>query len=78
MLRGWPEACDNFTSVRYGDNTAIVKEKLQAKRNKEERGVSMVEYALLIGLISMSVLASVYLLSSSISETFSEVAEPLN
>ena len=38
----------------------------------------MVEYALLIGLISMSVLASVYLLSSSISETFSEVAEPLN
>lgn len=54
-----------------------MKEKLQANRKKDERGVSMVEYALLIGLISVSVLASVYLLSSSISETFSQVSEPL-
>ncbi len=64
-------------SLTECDNSGVVEEQLQAKRKKEERGVSMVEYALLIGLISVTVLASVYLLSSSMSETFSQVSEPL-
>lgn len=54
-----------------------MEQKLRVKSNREELGVSMVEYALLVGLIAVTVLASIYLLSSSISETFSQVSEPL-
>ncbi len=60
------------------DRSAVVEREEGTKRKREERGVSLVEYALLVGLISITVLASIFLLSSSVSETFSEVAEPLS
>lgn len=55
----------------------VVKRQLLGQSKEDERGVSLVEYALLVGLISVTVLASIFLLSSSISGTFSEVSQPL-
>ncbi len=45
---------------------------------KEEKGASMVEYALLVVLIAIIALVAVALAGEQVSETFSEVASGLD
>jgi len=45
---------------------------------KEEKGASMVEYALLVVLIAIIALVAVRLAGSEVSRTFSEVASGLS
>lgn len=42
-----------------------------------ERGASMVEYAVLVGMIAIIALVALQVLGQKVSGTFSEVAEPL-
>ena len=44
---------------------------------KEEKGASMVEYALLVVLIAIVALVAVQLAGTEVSETFSEIASGL-
>ena len=50
----------------------------QSRFVKDERGASMVEYALLVALIAVVVIAAALFLGEEISEKFSEVGETLN
>ncbi len=45
---------------------------------KDEKGASMVEYALLVVLIAIIALVAVALAGSQVSETFSEIASGLD
>jgi pilus assembly protein Flp/PilA len=45
---------------------------------KEEKGASMVEYALLVVLIAIIALVAVSLAGDEVSETFSDIASGLN
>ena len=45
----------------------------QSRFGKDERGASMVEYALLVALIAVVVIAGALFLGEEISEKFSEV-----
>lgn len=45
---------------------------------KEEKGASMVEYALLVVLIAIVALVAVSLAGDAVSETFSEIGSALN
>lgn len=45
---------------------------------KDEKGASMVEYALLVVLIAIVALIAVSLAGSQVSETFSEIGSSLN
>ncbi len=45
---------------------------------KEEKGASMVEYALLVVLIAIVALVAVQIAGTEVSETFSEIASGLN
>ena len=45
---------------------------------KEEKGASMVEYALLVVLIAIIALVAVALAGSAVSETFSEIGSALD
>ena len=45
---------------------------------KDEKGASMVEYALLVVLIAIVALVAVRLAGSEVSETFSEIASGLS
>lgn len=47
---------------------------LRAKRWVEERGASMVEYALLVALIAMVALIAVRVAGTELSTTYSEIA----
>jgi pilus assembly protein Flp/PilA len=45
---------------------------------KDEKGASMVEYALLVVLIAIVALVAVSLAGTEVSETFSDIASGLN
>ena len=45
---------------------------------KEEKGASMVEYALLVVLIAIVALVAIQIAGTEVSETFSEVASGLD
>ncbi len=45
---------------------------------KEDKGASMVEYALLVVLIAIVALVAVQLAGTEVSETFSEIGSGLN
>jgi Flp pilus assembly pilin Flp len=45
---------------------------------QEEKGASMVEYALLVVLIAIVALVAVQLAGNEVSETFSEIGSSLN
>ena len=45
---------------------------------KEEKGASMVEYALLVVLIAIVALVAVQIAGTEVSETFSEIASGLD
>ncbi len=45
---------------------------------KDEKGASMVEYALLVVLIAIIALVAIALAGSEVSETFSEIASGLD
>jgi Flp pilus assembly pilin Flp len=45
---------------------------------KDEKGASMVEYALLVVLIAIVALVAVQLAGNEVSETFSEIGSGLN
>ncbi len=49
----------------------------QARFMKDEEGASMVEYALLVALIAVVVIAAALFLGNEISEKFSEVGATL-
>jgi len=49
----------------------------QAKFIKNEEGASMVEYALLVALIAVVVIAAALFLGTSINDKFSEVGQTL-
>ena len=50
----------------------------QSRFVKDERGASMVEYALLVALIAVVVIAAALFLGEEISAKFSEVGDTLN
>ncbi len=50
----------------------------QSRFIKDEEGASMVEYALLVALIAVVVIAAALFLGEEISEKFSEVGDTLN
>ncbi len=50
----------------------------QARFMKDEEGASMVEYALLVALIAVVVIAAALFLGNEISEKFSEVGATLD
>ena len=50
----------------------------QSRFMKDEEGASMVEYALLVALIAVVVIAAALFLGEEISEKFSEVGDTLN
>lgn len=52
--------------------------KLTSWLNDEERGASMVEYALLVVLIAIIALVAVRLAGQEVSNTFSTIADSLN
>jgi pilus assembly protein Flp/PilA len=43
----------------------------------DERGATAVEYALMVGLIAVAIIATVSLLGSKVQKTFNEIAETL-
>ena len=45
---------------------------------KEERGASMVEYALLVVLIAIVAIVAITLAGGAVSDTFSEIGDTLN
>ncbi len=50
----------------------------QSRFIKDEQGASMVEYALLVALIAVVVIAAALSLGTSINDKFSEVGQTLN
>lgn len=52
--------------------------KLVSWFNDEERGASMVEYALLVVLIAIIAIVAITLAGRNVSETFSEIASALD
>ena len=50
----------------------------QSRYREREAGASMVEYALLVALIAVVVIAAALFLGEQISEKFSEVGDTLN
>ncbi len=50
----------------------------QSRFIQDEEGASMVEYALLIALIAMAVIAGAVFFGSELSESFSEVGDTMN
>lgn len=52
--------------------------KIVAFMNDEERGASMVEYALLVALIAIIAIVAVSLAGSEVSEKFDTIANSLN
>ncbi len=50
----------------------------QARLMKDEEGASMVEYALLVALIAVVVIAAALFLGTQINDKFSEVGATLN
>ena len=53
-----------------------IKKVSEEKQN--ERGASLVEYALLVALIAVVAITSIRVLGRSVSEKFSTVAEDIN
>jgi pilus assembly protein Flp/PilA len=43
----------------------------------DERGATAVEYALMVGLIAVAIIATVSLLGSKVQKTFNDIAETL-
>ena len=52
----------------------ILKTWLEAKLVRDEKGASMVEYALLVVLIAIAAFVAVELAGSALSETYSEIS----
>ncbi len=50
----------------------------QSRFTQDEEGASMVEYALLVALIAVVVIAAALFLGESVSEKFSEVGDTLS
>jgi len=50
----------------------------QSRLVKDEEGASMVEYALLVALIAVVVIAAALFLGEAVSEKFSEVGDTLS
>lgn len=59
-------------------NLFILKTWLQAKLGADERGVSMIEYALLAALIAIALIAAVNMVSSGTNDKFSDVGSTLS
>ncbi len=59
-------------------NLFILKTWLQAKLGADERGVSMIEYALLAALIAIALIAAVNMVSSGTNDKFSKVGSTLS
>ncbi len=49
----------------------------QSRRNLDERGASMVEYAFLMGLIAIVVIAGAILLGTELNDKFSDVGNTM-
>jgi len=56
----------------------LVWTKLTTWLHRDERGASMVEYALLVVLIAIIALVAVSIAGEEVSETFSDIASGLN
>ena len=52
--------------------------RLTAWLHRDERGASMVEYALLVVLIAIIALVAISIAGEEVSETFSDIASGLN
>lgn len=50
---------------------------VKKEEKKEEKGASMVEYALLVALIAVIAIAGVRILGGAVSESFSETSSAL-
>ena len=52
--------------------------EMNHQNNEDEKGASMVEYALLVALIAIVAIAAITLLGQAVSEKFSEVTSALD
>jgi Flp pilus assembly pilin Flp len=59
-------------------NLFVLKSWIQAKFTNDERGATMVEYALLLALIAVALIAAVNFLSDETEKTFGEVGSSIN
>lgn len=51
---------------------------MKTEQNNKERGATMVEYAVMVALIAVVVIAAVRILGTNVSEQFSTVAAQVN
>jgi pilus assembly protein Flp/PilA len=58
-------------------NIEFLKTYLQARFADDERGASLVEYALLVALIAVVCIAAITFIGNSASDNFSEVGESI-
>jgi pilus assembly protein Flp/PilA len=54
------------------------KKEISSEQSNPERGATMVEYAVMVALIAVVVIAAVRVLGTSVSQNFSAVANQLN
>jgi pilus assembly protein Flp/PilA len=54
------------------------KKEIGSEQSNTERGATMVEYAVMVALIAVVVIAAVRVLGTSVSQNFSAVANQLN
>jgi Flp pilus assembly pilin Flp len=59
-------------------NLFVLRTWLQAKFTKDERGVSMVEYILLVALIALAVIAAVVFLRGQVSSKFNDAGSKIS
>ena len=59
-------------------NLYLLKTWIQAKMTNDERGATMVEYALLLALIAVALIAAVNFLSDETEKTFGQVGSSVN
>ena len=59
-------------------NLFVLKSWIEAKFANDERGATMVEYALLLALIAVALIAAVNFLSGETEDTFNEIGSAVN
>ena len=59
-------------------NLYVLKSWIQAKFTNDERGATMVEYALLLALIAVALIAAVNFLSDETEKTFNDLGSSIN
>ena len=77
LFAGWPASCSFSWKVWLFEGPFIWWKKSKSKqysRNRNKKGATMIEYALLVALIAIIALAAVRYLGNNVSKQFSNVS----